>query len=218
MKVIYAPIDENFSALQGMFSVLKSENPHVVVFTGINDSLFEPMNKEMRKYGYSTEKLGGGERGYLQGEMFIYTMDEWCTRLHKYYKKFSRTYARGGWIHFSLAVSGGGTYDIVCAQFDENINVKREQLVELSHYVGGMEKCVVCANACILKWHEPPLFVPEGFVDMWREYGNETNKYNVQDCRPDRIWIPLNKIIKGEKYDIVKSGYNEHLPLKIEVL
>jgi hypothetical protein len=204
--------------LQSTISLVKYHRPHVIVLTGLCDAIFETMMREFKKDGYSYEKIGGANvQGALQGEMFIFTMDDWCQRMHKYFKKFSRSRINGtGFMHYNINLVGGGNYDIVCASFDNNVTTRKQQLTELETYIGGMEKCIVCADAKISKWNEPPLFVAENMIDMWREYGRSTNEFNFKNERYDRVWISNTPHITGKSFSLLDSS-SERLPIMIEV-
>jgi hypothetical protein len=176
------------------------------------------MNKEFKRDGYVYERLGGTAiNGCLQGETFMFVLDDWGKILHKFHKKFSKSMSgKGGYFHYNINLNIGGNYDVVCAIFDETPSIRRQQLVELETYIGGMDKCIVCADAKISKWHEPPLIVPTGYLDVWREYGKPSNEFNLGVDRYDRIWLSNTQYVTCNMYDVLESS-SDRKPILVEI-
>lgn len=216
MKVLSCNLSEIPSTIEALFTQIHHLHPDVVCVFGCLDRMYEGMFKEFRKDGYSLEKLGGvastsySSTAQTYNSFHIFTRDDWCTRIYKNYKRFLRTNENSGFVHYTLHLKDSGeSINLIAVSFDGEYSVKKTQLAELETYTANLERCVVVAECDLRTWQEPPLFVPKGMCDMWREWGNADNAFIKGDLRCDRVWCsPL--LFKNHAFDVVNHSVHNH--------
>jgi hypothetical protein len=172
----------------------------------------------MRNKGYSYEKIGMVNTGFTKGtptqpKSYLFTKDDSINRINVSFKFFNRSLtdsSTGIW-HYTVSPkfssSASDIINVVLLCLDEDLSVKRQQLVEFENYIDQYDsKSVVLVDGKIKRWQEPPHFIAKGFEDVWRDCGRSTNANTFNDDRYDRMWFSVSK------------NHTPHIPQKFEVL